>query len=132
MSLILVLVSDFLCDLCCARGVKGPDPNYNPDSTRHDYTHSLLLLEPWEPDPPESPVSMSEEKRTETRLANLEERISAMDARFEQLQSQLSHMESQLQMHIAKSQEAMQAALLAKFTETLEKMLGSRGNGHAS
>ncbi|TFK81228.1 hypothetical protein K466DRAFT_558153 [Polyporus arcularius HHB13444] len=122
--------TDFICDMCCARGVKGPDPNYSEPYPPHNYTHPLLLVEPWFPDPPEAP-SMSEERLTESRLARLEQQISVMDAKFEQLQAQLARMESQLQLNVAKAQEEMQRALLAKFTETLEKALGARSNGHA-
>ncbi|RPD59334.1 hypothetical protein L227DRAFT_576182 [Lentinus tigrinus ALCF2SS1-6] len=121
--------TDFICDMCYARGVKGPDPD-SIDSVwfkRHDYTHPLLLIQPWLSDPPDSPVLLSEEARTERRLASLEERISTLDGKFEQLQAQLDRMES----NMAKAQEEMQAALLAKFTETLERMLGARTNGHA-
>ncbi|KAM5542283.1 hypothetical protein V8D89_004156 [Ganoderma adspersum] len=126
--------NDFICDMCFAYGLKGPDPStlppgYDPaysDYGLHVYTHPLVRCRRKEAGAAHEPVTDSsvEETGTETdrRLASVEKRLLAMDAKFERFESRFDDLEKQLA-RLEKKQESMQDALLERFAKTLVNVL---------
>ncbi|KAI1785573.1 hypothetical protein LXA43DRAFT_899499 [Ganoderma leucocontextum] len=118
-------LNDFICDMCWARGLKGPDPStVYWGLPRHVYTHPLVKCKrrdfnPPEPEPNMDPPLDSPEASMDRRLASVEERLSAMDVKFERLQGRFDELEEQLSAHFQKMQEA----LLERFAETLTNVL---------
>ena len=119
-----ILPDDFVCDLCCAHGIKRPDPDAN--ARRHTYTHPLVPCKP-PSETPEVPALPNPEPASATEvsgasLAALEQRIVAMDTRFEQLEGRFSHMETQFEAHLARVQRELQEELLSQFNEMLVRV----------
>ena len=129
----LSLPDDFVCDMCWARGLKGPDPatvppHYNPaflywGQLRHVYTHPLVRGRRRKSALSQAPElaleAAPQETSMDSRLANVEHRLAEMDTKFEGLQKRFDQLEERLAAHF----ERMQEALLERLTETLTNAL---------
>ena len=105
----LCSTDDFVCNFCCARGAKNPDPDAN--RTRHSYMHPLVQCKPLVEEhipSSSSPGDVSaaahavhpEASEESVSLAALRERIIAMDSRFTQVEAQVAQLvRAQQEMH---------------------------------
>ena len=122
----MLILDNFLCNLCCARGVKPPVLEVAP--LRHVYTHPTVFCRPFAFDDPMDPESRPPSVAgavgsMETRLTRVEERLEAMDAKFEQLRERFDQLEARLETRMEKSQRDMQQAIIDRFSDLLVNAL---------